>query len=93
MKTKLYFIITLFAFFTLIVLPSGFAQEPLVQPSVRLVYLLPNDRIARPDKVIVLRQLIKELYLQGNRLKDTSTLFQLRGGTFPPNEAVEVTEA
>ena len=36
---------------------------------------------------------LKELDLQGNRLKDTSTLFQLRGGTFPPNEEVEVTEA
>ena len=60
MKTKLYFIIVLLAFFSLIVLPSGFAQGVLSQPSVRLVYFLPNDRPARPDRVVALRQLIKD---------------------------------
>ena len=60
MKTKLYFIITLFTFFTLTVLPRGFAQGTLAQPSVRLVYFLPNDRPARPDRIEALRQLIKD---------------------------------
>ena len=60
MKTKPYFVITLLAFFTLIVLPRSFAQGPLEQPSIRLVYFLPNDRPARPDRIEALRQLIKE---------------------------------
>ena len=33
---------------------------------------------------------LKELWLQGNNLENTSTLFQLRGGTFPLDEEVEV---
>ena len=60
MRTKLYFVITLFAFVTLFALPNSFAQEALSQPSVRLVYFLPNDRPARPDRVTALRQLIKD---------------------------------
>ena len=60
MKTKLYFVITLLTFFTLIVLPRSFAQGPLAQPSVRLVYLHPNNRPAQPDKYGQLRQLIKD---------------------------------
>ena len=60
MKTKLYLVITLLAFSTLIVLPRGFAQGTLAQPSVRLVYFLPNDRPARPDRIEALRQLIKD---------------------------------
>ncbi len=60
MKTKPYFVITLCAFFTLIVLPRSFAQGPLEQPSIRLVYFLPNDRPARPDRIEALRQLIKD---------------------------------
>ena len=60
MKTKLYSVITLFAFVALVALPNSFAQEVLFQPSVRLVYFLPNDRPARPDRVSALRQLIKD---------------------------------
>ncbi|RKU34939.1 hypothetical protein C6496_18580, partial [Candidatus Poribacteria bacterium] len=60
MKTKLYFVITLLMFFTLTVLPSGFAQGPLAQPSVRLVYFLPSDRPARPDRIEALKTLILE---------------------------------
>ena len=60
MKTTLYFTVILLAFFTLIVLPRGFAQGTLAQPSVRLVYFLPSDRPARPDRIIALRQLIKD---------------------------------
>ena len=60
MKTKLHFVITLLTFFTLIVLPRSFAQGPLAQPSVRLVYFLPSDRPARPDRIEALRQLIKD---------------------------------
>ena len=60
MKTKLYSVITLFAFVTLVVLPNSFAQEALSQPSVRLVYFLPNDRPARPDRIEALRQLIED---------------------------------
>lgn len=60
MKTKLYSVITLFVFVTLVALPNGFAQGALSQPSVRLIYFLPNDRPARPDRVLALRQLIKE---------------------------------
>ena len=58
MKT-LYFMITLFIFFTLAVLPNSFAQEVLSRPSVRLVYLHPNDRPAQPDKYDQLRQFVK----------------------------------
>ena len=60
MKTKLYSVTTLFAFVALVALPNSFAQEVLFQPSVRLVYFLPNDRPARPDRVSALRQLIKD---------------------------------
>ena len=60
MKTGLYSVIILFAFVTLFALPNSFAQEVLSQPSVRLVYFLPNDRPARPDRVSALRQLIKD---------------------------------
>ena len=60
MKTKLYSVIILFAFVTLVALPNSFAQEVLSQPSVRLVYLHPNDRPAQPDKYDQLRQLIKD---------------------------------
>ena len=60
MKTKLYSVITLFVFVLLVALPNGFAQGDLAQPSVRVIYFLPNDRPARPDRVLALRQLIKE---------------------------------
>ena len=61
MRTKLYFVITLLAFFALSALPNSFAQETLAQPSVRLVYFLPSDRPARPDRIEALRQLIKDV--------------------------------
>ena len=60
MKTKLYSVITLFLFVTLVVLPNSFAQEVLSQQSVRLIYFLPNDRPPRPEQVAALRQLIKD---------------------------------
>lgn len=60
MRTKLYFMITLLAFFALTALPNSFAQGTLAQPSVRLVYLLPSDRTARPDRIVALQQLIKD---------------------------------
>ena len=60
MRTKLYFVITLLAFFALAALPRSFAQGTLAQPSVRLVYFLPNDRPVRPDRVEALRELIKD---------------------------------
>ena len=60
MKTQLYLVITLLAFFALTALPSSFAQGPLAQPSVRLVYFLPSDRPARPDRIEALQQLIKD---------------------------------
>ena len=60
MRTKLYSVITLFALFTLVVLPNSFAQGALAQPSVRLVYFLPSDRPARPDRIEALRQLSKD---------------------------------
>ena len=60
MRTKLYFVITLLAFFALAALPNSFAQGTLAQPSVRLVYFLPSDRPARVDRIEALRQLIKD---------------------------------
>ncbi|MDE0684759.1 MAG: leucine-rich repeat domain-containing protein [Candidatus Poribacteria bacterium] len=60
MKTKLYAVITLLTFVTLFTLSNGFAQDALSQPSVRLIYFLPNDRPARPDRVSALCQLIKD---------------------------------
>ena len=63
MRTKLYFVITLLAFFALAALPNSFAQEALSQQSVRLIYFLPNDRPARPERVAALRQLIKDTQL------------------------------
>ena len=60
MKTRLYSVIILFGFVTLFALPNSFAQEALNQPSVRLIYFLPNDRPPRPDRVSALRQLIKD---------------------------------
>ena len=60
MKTKLYSVITLLTIFALVPLPQSFAQGTLAQPSVRLVYFLPKDRPARPDRIEALRQLIKD---------------------------------
>ena len=60
MKTKLYSVITLFAFVALVALPNSFAQDALSQPSVRLIYFLPSDRPVRPDRIAALSQLMKE---------------------------------
>ena len=57
MKTKLYFLIILCAFFLLIVLPKSFAQEVL-PPRVRLIYFLPKDRPVRPERKVALQKLI-----------------------------------
>lgn len=53
-------VLMLLTFMTLVALPKSFAQEALSQPSVRLVYFLPNDRSVRPDRMTALRQLIKD---------------------------------
>ncbi|MDD9975728.1 MAG: leucine-rich repeat domain-containing protein, partial [Candidatus Poribacteria bacterium] len=60
MKTKLYSVVTLLAFMTLVFVSNGFTQQTLLEPSVRLIYFLPNDRPARPDRIEALRQLIKD---------------------------------
>ena len=60
MKTQLYSVITRLVFVILIALPNSFAQDNLAQPSVRLVYFLPNDRPARPEQVLAFRQLSKD---------------------------------
>ena len=61
MKTELYFLITLLAFFLLIVLPKSFAQGTLAQPSVRLVYFLPKDRAVRPDRITAFRKIAEDV--------------------------------
>ena len=40
MKTALSYVLVLLTFVTLTFLPNSFAQETLLQPSVRLVYFL-----------------------------------------------------
>ena len=60
MKKTLPYVLMLLAFMTLVALPNSFAQGVLSQPSVRLVYFLPSDRPARPDREVALRQLIKD---------------------------------
>ncbi len=60
MKTKVYPVITLLAFMALIFVSNGFTQQALLQPSVQLIYFLPNDRSARPERIEALRQLIKD---------------------------------
>ena len=44
----------------LVFVSNGFTQQTLLEPSVRVIYFLPNDRPARPDRIEALRQLIKE---------------------------------
>lgn len=61
MKTKLYLVITLLAFSTLIVLPRSFAQGTLAHPSVRLVYFLPNDRKPHQNIDTKIDELIKDV--------------------------------
>ena len=45
---------------TLTFLPNSFAQGAAPENMVRLVYFLPSDRPARPDRVAALRELIKD---------------------------------
>ena len=45
---------------TLTFLPNTFAQGAAPENMVRLVYFLPSDRPARPDRVAALRELIKD---------------------------------
>ena len=61
MKTTRYFTFTLLSFVMLTLVSSSFAQDVLSEPGVRLVYFLPNDRPARPEKIEALRQLIKDV--------------------------------
>ena len=61
MKPKLYSVITLLTFITLVFVSNGFTQQTLLEPSVRFIYFLPNDRPARPDRIEALRQLIKDV--------------------------------
>ena len=60
MKTTRYFTFTLLSFVMLTLVSNSFAQDVLSEPGVRLVYFLPNDRPARPDRIEPLRQLIKD---------------------------------
>ena len=61
MKKTSSFTPTLLIFLTLVFLPNTFAQGVLSEPSVRLVYFLPSDRPARPDRITALRELIKDV--------------------------------
>ena len=61
MKPKRTLIFTLITFLMLTLLPNdSFAQGALSEPSVRLIYFLPNDRPAQPDRIEAFRQLIKD---------------------------------
>ena len=60
MRKMSFFLHTLLIFLTLIFLSNAFAQGALSQPSVRLVYFLPNDRPARQERVAALQELIKD---------------------------------
>ena len=60
MKTILVYIFSVLTFVQLSFLPNSFAQGALSQPSVKLVYFLPNDRPARPDRIAAIRQMIKD---------------------------------
>lgn len=55
------YVLVLLTLGTLTFLPNTFAQGVLSDPSVRLVYFLPSDRPARPDRIAALRELIKDV--------------------------------
>ena len=61
MKTKLSIILTLLIFFTLTLVPNGFAQDDSPKYLVRLVYFLPNDRQSQPDMDTKMDALIKDV--------------------------------
>ena len=54
------YVLVLLTLVTLTFLPNTFAQGAAHENMVRLIYFLPNDRPARPDRVEALRQLIKD---------------------------------
>lgn len=61
MKTTV-FILTLFTFATLIILPISFAQEASTpERMVRMIYFLPNDRTFRPEVVQSMQDIIRKL--------------------------------
>ena len=60
MKKTSSFTPTLLIFLTLVFLPNVFAQGTLFQPRVSLIYFLPNDRPARPDRITALQALIQD---------------------------------
>ena len=60
MKTTLCFTFTLLIFVMLAYVSNSFAQADSPEYVVRVIYFLPNDRSARPDRVSALRQLIKD---------------------------------
>ena len=60
MKKMSSFTPTLLIFLTLVFLPNAFAQGVLFQPRVSLIYFLPKDRPARPDRITALQKLIQD---------------------------------
>ena len=60
MKTTRYFTCTLISIVMLTLVSNSFAQGVLSEPSVRLVYFLPKDRAARPERITALQALIKD---------------------------------
>ena len=48
-------------------LPSTFAQGAAPDNMVRRVYLLPSNRAARPERIVALRQLIKDAMVEHTR--------------------------
>ena len=52
--------LALLTFATLTFLPNTFAQGAVPKNMVKLVYFLPSDRTARPERITALQQLIKE---------------------------------
>ena len=54
------YVLVLLTLVTLTFLPNAFAQGAAPENMVRLIYFLPNDRPARPDRIEAFRQLIKD---------------------------------
>ena len=54
------YVLVLLTLVTLTFLPNTFAQNAAPENMVRVVYFLPSDRPARPERVEALRQLIKD---------------------------------
>ena len=60
MKKTSSFAPTLLIFFTLVFLSNAFAQGLLFEPRVSLIYFLPKDRPARPDRITALQALLQD---------------------------------